>query len=166
MMRVEYRGKVSEDFMRKLKKLLSGPSFYFCTAKLRSQVCQLKTHVPYVYKSKVVYKITCAACSGAYIGQTVRHFATRLKENGMKSDPVFKHFQARIEELTADHARILDTVSDSKSLLALEAVYIRGLKGHFAETQFAERERQFADFFSANCPFDFAEICRDNLPNT
>ena len=24
---------------------------------------------------------------------------------------------------------------------------------------------QFAEFFSANCPFEFAEFCRDNLPN-
>ena len=24
---------------------------------------------------------------------------------------------------------------------------------------------QFAEFFSANCPYEFAEFCRDNLPN-
>ena len=43
----------------------------------------------------------------------------------MKSAPVFKHFQACNEELTPDHARILDTVSDNKTLQALEAVYIK-----------------------------------------
>ena len=36
----------------------------------------------------------------------------------------------------------------------------------FAKTQFDERDRQFAEFFSANCPFEFAEFCRDNLPKT
>ena len=66
MMRVKYRGNVSEDFMRKLKKLLPGQSFYFCTAKLRSQLCQLKVPIPYVYENKVVDGITCPACSGAY----------------------------------------------------------------------------------------------------
>ena len=30
----------------------------------------------------------------------------------------------------------------------------------------AEREGQFAKFFSANCPFEFADFCSDNLPNT
>ena len=33
-----------------------------------------------------------------------------------------------------------------------------------AETQFAEREGQFTEF-SANRPFEFAEFCRNNLPN-
>ena len=54
MMPVEYKGNVSEDFMPKLKKLLPGSSFYYCTAKLRIQVCQLKAPFRYVYKSKVV----------------------------------------------------------------------------------------------------------------
>ena len=36
----------------------------------------------------------------------------------------------------------------------------------FAESQFAERKRHFAELFSANCPFEFAEFCMDNLPNT
>ena len=49
MMSVEYRGNVSEDFMLKLKNLLSGSSLYYCTAKLRSQVCQLKAPIPHVY---------------------------------------------------------------------------------------------------------------------
>ena len=30
----------------------------------------------------------------------------------------------------------------------------------------AEREGQFAEFFSENFPFEFAEFCRDNLPKT
>ena len=90
MMPVGYRGNVSEDFMRKLKKLLPGSSFYL--TKLRSQVCQLKAPIPDVYKSKVVYKITCPACSGAYIRQTVRHLATLLREHGMKNAAVFKQF--------------------------------------------------------------------------
>ena len=36
----------------------------------------------------------------------------------------------------------------------------------YAGTQFVEREGQFADFFSANCHFELAEACRDNLPDT
>ena len=36
----------------------------------------------------------------------------------------------------------------------------------FAETQFAEREGQFDEIYSANCPFELTEFCRDNLPNT
>ena len=42
MIPVEYRGNVSEDLLRELKKLLPGSLFYYCTQKLRSQVCQLK----------------------------------------------------------------------------------------------------------------------------
>ena len=44
-------------------------------------------------KSLLVYKFTCASCSSRYIGETCRHFKTRIEEHikkDKKSD-IFKH---------------------------------------------------------------------------
>ena len=64
MMPVEYRGKVSEDFTKKLNKLLPGSLFYFISTKMRSKMCHLKSRIPNVLKSRVVYEIKCPACAG------------------------------------------------------------------------------------------------------
>ena len=42
-------------------------------------------------KSFLVYKLTCAGCSSSYIGETSRHFKTRIEEH-MKKDNKFHIF--------------------------------------------------------------------------
>ena len=32
-------------------------------------------------RSRVVYKFTSAGCNACYVGETVRHFSTRVKEH-------------------------------------------------------------------------------------
>ena len=128
MMAIEYRGKVSEDFKSKLSKLLPGSTFYFTSTKLRSRICRLKENIPSSLKSRVVYQITCPACAGTYIGQTVRHLSTRLKEHGFKNAPVNLHFRSCQRTLTDADAVIVDSVRDPITLLALEAVYIKRRK--------------------------------------
>ena len=47
-------------------------------------------------KSFLVYKFTCASCSSSYIGETCRHFKTRIEEH-IKNDNkshVFKHLHS------------------------------------------------------------------------
>ena len=128
MMPIEYRGKVSEDFKQKLDKLLPGSLFYFVSIKMRSKICHLKTQIPPSFKSRVIYQIQCPACAGTYIGQTVRHLSTRLKEHGMKNAPVNLHFHSCKQTLTEDDAVILDSHQDPTTLLSLEAVYIKRKK--------------------------------------
>ena len=128
MMAIEYRGKVSEDFKSKLSKLLPSSTFYFTSAKLRSRMCCLKENIWSSSKSRVVYQITCPACAGTYIGQTVRHLSTRLKEHGFKNAPVNLHFRSCQQTLTDADAVIVDSVRDPITLLALEAVYIKRRK--------------------------------------
>ena len=44
-------------------------------------------------KSFLVYKFTCASCSSSYIGETCRHFKTRIEEHIKKDNKshIFKH---------------------------------------------------------------------------
>ena len=53
-----------------------------------------KDRTPDALKSMVVYQFTCAGCNSCYIGETSRHFSTRIKEHTMrdKNWHIFKHF--------------------------------------------------------------------------
>ena len=78
--------------------------------------------------SRVIYAITYPACAGTYIRQAIRHLLTRLKEHGMKNAPVNLHFQACNQKLTSADATIIDSISDTVTLLALETKYIKRRK--------------------------------------
>ena len=47
-------------------------------------------------KSFLVYKFTCASCSSSYIGETCRHFKTRIEEHIKKDNKshIFKHLHS------------------------------------------------------------------------
>ena len=40
-----------------------------------------KDPIPDDFKSFLVYKFTCASCTSSYIGETYRHFKTRIEEH-------------------------------------------------------------------------------------
>ena len=42
--------------------------------------------IPNDLKSFLVYKLTCASCSSRYIGETCRHFETRIEEHIKKDN--------------------------------------------------------------------------------
>ena len=55
-----------------------------------------KDPIPNDSKSFLVYKFTCASCSSSYIGETCRHFKTRVEEH-IKNDNkahIFKHLRS------------------------------------------------------------------------
>ena len=55
-----------------------------------------KDAIPNDLKSFVVYKFTCASCSSRYIGETCRHFKTRIEEHIKKDNKshIFKHLHS------------------------------------------------------------------------
>ena len=64
----------------------------FTTFKLRN-LFSVKDSVPRELRSRVIYKFTCACCNACYIGETGRHFSTRVREHlsSDKSSHIFKH---------------------------------------------------------------------------
>ena len=64
----------------------------FTTFKLRN-LFSVKDSVPRELRSRVIYKFTCASCNACYIGETGRHFSTRVREHlsSDKSSHIFKH---------------------------------------------------------------------------
>ena len=122
-----YRGRVSEQFGKNLKKLCNI-NVVFTTKKLRSCLMSLKAAVPVALKSKVIYEILCPSCGRAYIGQTARHLQVRVKEHGRKGSPLHEHFKQCNSVVTINNATIIDSTQTGISLLPLEAVYIKRRK--------------------------------------
>ena len=52
-----------------------------------------KDVIPDSLKSRVIYKFTCAGCGARYVGETNRHFYTRVNEHISqdKNSHIFKH---------------------------------------------------------------------------
>ena len=47
-------------------------------------------------RSSVIYKFNCAECNSTYIGETSRHFSTRVREHlySDKNSHVYKHLKS------------------------------------------------------------------------
>ena len=85
-------------------------------------------------KARVVYRFQCAGCNACYVGQTNRHFTTRVHEHlHKKSQPssVFKHLEANAQcRETCDDTcfKVIDTNSSSFRLEVKEAIHNELLK--------------------------------------
>ena len=67
----------------------------FTSYKL-SNMFSVKDSIPNALRSQVVYKFTCAGRHACYVGETTRHFGTRVREH-LSSDHnshIYKHLQA------------------------------------------------------------------------
>ena len=57
-----------------------------------TQMFSSKDSIPEMISSNVVYKFSCASCNASYIGETTRHFNTRIKEHFKdKNSHIYKH---------------------------------------------------------------------------
>ena len=92
-----------------------------------------KDPIPDALKSLVVYQFTCAGCNSRYIGETSRHFATRVKEHlsSDKNSHVYKHLNGSPSckhKCSVDCFKIVDSAKTRHCLKLKEAIYISRLK--------------------------------------
>ena len=92
-----------------------------------------KDSIPDTLKSLVVYQFTCAGCNSRYIGETSRHFATRVKEHlsSDKNSHVYKHLNGSPSckrKCSVDCFKIVDSAKTRHCLKLKEAIYISRLK--------------------------------------
>ena len=128
MIRLQYRGKLTDNFIKKLKDS-GAPVTPVCTLrKIRTFLPSLKPKVSEQLLNLVVYKIKCPSCDACYVGCTNRHICTRFGEHkSRRGGPVRQHFDvcpgSRLEwkDLTILHR----TTRSFEYLLTLEALYIR-----------------------------------------
>ena len=88
-----------------------------------------KDSLPKDLRSYVVYKFRCASCNACYIGETKRHFKTRVNEH-LHTDKESKVFQHLKEHTSCNNAcgpncfEIIDFASSSFRLKIKEAIHI------------------------------------------
>ena len=65
-----------------------------------------KDPIPDDLKSFLVYKFSCVSCSSIYIGETRRHFKTRIEEHIKKDNAFhnFKHFHSTTACFDSDNS--------------------------------------------------------------
>ena len=133
--KLPFIGRYSRIAELKLRQLLKR----FCEADLNIKLVftsfkiknmfSFKDRTPDALKSMVVYQFICAGCNSCYIGETSRHFSTRIKEHTVsdKNSHIFKHFSQFPSckgMYTPSCFRILDSANSSIDLKLKEAFYI------------------------------------------
>ena len=84
-------------------------------------------------KSFLVYKFTCASCSSSYIGETCRHFKTRIEEHIKKDNKshFFKHLHSTTTCFVSYNYlsfKIIDKANSKFDLKIKEALHINWRK--------------------------------------
>ena len=102
----------------------------FTMRKLRTVLPSLKPAVDKELRGSVVYQLKCSRCQACYVGQTDRHFCTRLKEHqSRKSQPVYRHFEQCGTKLELENTEFLAATTRNVVFLeTLEALWIEELK--------------------------------------
>ena len=83
----------------------------------------VKDTIPSGLRSCVVYKFSCAGCAACYVGETTRHFSTRVREHleTDRASHIFKHLEGSKE---CRSACSLDQASSRFELKIKEALHI------------------------------------------
>ena len=137
--KLPYIGNLSHHIKKKLSKL----SKEFCkenfNIKLVFNSLKIKNYfsykdpIPDDLKSFLVYKFTCASCSSSYIGETCRHFKTRIEEH-IKTDNkshIFKHLHSTTTCFDSYNSlcfKIIDKANSKFDLKIKEALHINWRK--------------------------------------
>ena len=84
-------------------------------------------------RSFLVYKFTCPSCSSSYIGETCRHFQTRIEEHIKKNNKtrIFKHLHSTATNLDSYNSlcfKIIDKADSKTNLKTKEALHIKWRK--------------------------------------
>ena len=84
-------------------------------------------------QSFLVYKFTCASCSSSYIGETCRHFKTRIEEHIKKDNKsqIFKHLLSTamcFDSINSLCFKIIDKANSKFDLKIKEALHINSRK--------------------------------------
>ena len=90
----------------------------------------VKDPVPFNLRSRLAYQFTCAGCNACYVGETVRHISTRIREHlgRDRTFHIFQHLQHSEEcrrVCPESWFSILDTAPNRFQLMLKEAAHIR-----------------------------------------
>ena len=138
-MKLPYIGNYSKTVQDKVMALCSNLckktniKIVFTSNKI-SSFFSTKDKMPSELRARVIYKFKCAGCNACYVGQTTRHYDTRVHEHlNKKSQPssVYKHLEENANcRATCDKKcfEVIDADSSSFRLEVKEAIHNEWLK--------------------------------------
>ena len=115
---MQYRGNPSQVIAAKVWQI-SRAQIVFTTRKLKTSLPSIKTSFSRELRSKVTYKLSCNGCNSTYVGQKVRHLATRVDEHRKGDSPVGQHLLECNKEVcgTAElKSEIIDQTANTHKL--------------------------------------------------
>ena len=122
----QYRGNLSQLLAVTIWQI-SGAQKKFTTRKLKTSLSSLKTFFSRELRTKGVYRLPCSQFNSTYVGQTVRHLATRVDEHRKGDSPVRQHLLECNKEVGASaelKSEIIDQIANTQKLRTLEALHI------------------------------------------
>ena len=90
---INYRGKATDKLAHSYKKLNASRKVIMTTRKIKTCLPSLKPSVPRMLLSNVVYQLVCSGCESSYVGQTVRHLQSRVREHLGSRGTMKVHFE-------------------------------------------------------------------------
>ena len=129
LLRVQYRGKPTEDYARALHRSNAPCMIVMTLRKLKTILPSTKPPLEKMLRSGIVYKLKCPRCDACYVGQTSRHLQSRFREHINNSGPMKTHLKKCRTELSEEDAQVLTSTSRGEVfLMTYEALWIRELK--------------------------------------
>ena len=127
---VNYRGKATEKLANDFKRLNAPCKIVMTTKKVKTVMPSLKSPVPKMHMSNVVYKLHCPRCNSSYVGQTSRHLLHRTREHLGSRGIMRAHLDmCGIRDINEeDDISILGHSNILCKLMTLEALFINQLK--------------------------------------
>ena len=125
---IEYRGKITEDYSRALRKTQAPCQPVLTLRKLKTVLPSLKSTIEKRVRSHVVYRIRCPRCNSCYIGQTNQYIDMRFKQHKKPSQPVGKHLRRcnALADITLNDVEFLAaSTRGDQYLMTLEALWQR-----------------------------------------
>ena len=130
---IPYIGLPSIIFSRKLKELFKK---YYCidiriafTSFKVKNYFSLKCRTPLPLLANVVYKFKCLRdANNIYIGKTIQHLATRVKEHGTSPSAVFSHLlscETCKSNFSCNSFSIIDSGKNDFKITVKEALHIK-----------------------------------------
>ena len=137
--KLPYIGNLSHHIKNELSKLCKefckenfNIRLVFNSFKIKNYFAY-KDPILYDLKSFLVYKFTCASCSSSYIGETCRHFKTRIEEHIKKDNKslIFKYLHSSetcFDSYNSLCFKIIDKANSKFDLKITEALHINWRK--------------------------------------
>ena len=120
---LQYGGDKSDQFSKKLRRAVEV-STVFTTRKLKTALPSLKSPIPKMFLSNVVYQSTSPGCQSSYVGQTTRLLTTRIQEHARPASQVGSHLRNCSQTMQNAEINVIDRTNSTIKLLTLEALHI------------------------------------------